>query len=99
MNDLIELYDVLDYNGNKTGLIRSRKEIHTRGFFHSVVDTWIATKEGKLLLQLRDKSIAIYIIFFIAKETYPDKWDISSAGHVDCGENVGDAICREAEVL
>lgn len=57
MNDLIELYDVLDYKGDKTGIIRARKEVHTRGFFHKVVDTWIATKEGKLLLQLRDKSI------------------------------------------
>lgn len=57
MSDSGELFDVLDHKGNKTGIIRTRKEIHSRGLFHRVVHTWIGSKNGKLLMQLRDKGI------------------------------------------
>lgn len=95
MSDSDELFDVLDYNGNATGLIRTRKEIHSRGLFHRVVHTWIGSKSGKLLLQLRDKGI-YFLNNVIEKETFPNKWDISSAGHVDAGETTEKAMCREA---
>lgn len=98
MDCLNELYDVIDVNGNETGILRSRDYIHKNGLFHKVVHTWICNKNGNILMQLRAKGI-LYYLKYLEKDNFPNKWDISSAGHIDAGESVDDAIIRECFVF
>lgn len=80
-----ELIDILDENGNKTGNIATRHEVHTKGLWHKVIVVAIINEDGKLLMQQRSKNV----------ETYPEKWDVSTAGHVSAGQTSIEAAMRE----
>lgn len=71
-----ELIDVLDENGNKTGKIATRKQVHEQGLWHRIIVVAIIDKDGQLLMQQRSKN----------KVKNPLKWDVSSAGHVSSGQ-------------
>ena len=72
----MERFDVLDENGARTGEICTREEAHSLGLWHGTAHVWIARPSAMLLLQKRSP----------AKDSYPGCWDISSAGHLDAGE-------------
>ena len=80
-----ELIDVLDENGNKTGEIVTRKQVHEKGLCHRVIVVAIIDKNGHLLMQQRTKN----------KELNPGKWDVSVAGHISSGQNSIEAAIRE----
>ena len=81
----MELIDVLDENGNKTGDIVDRKEVHKKGLWHRIILVAIIDKNNKMLIQQRSG----------LKESNPNKWDISVAGHVSSGQNSIEAAIRE----
>lgn len=81
-----ELIDVLDADGNPTGIARGKREVHRDGDWHRCAHVWVATSDGRLLLQRRA----------LAKESWPGLWDISVAGHISAGETAIDAAVREA---
>ncbi|CAI5481602.1 unnamed protein product [Closterium sp. Yama58-4] len=71
-----ELLDVLDDKGRPTGEALPRGEVHRRGLWHRSVQTWVFARRGaQLLLQRRAAH----------KESCPNMWDVSSAGHVTAG--------------
>jgi isopentenyl-diphosphate delta-isomerase type 1 len=72
----MELMDVLDENGNKTGIVKEKNEIYKEGLWHNAVHIWIINDNMELLVQKRNPK----------KETYPNLWAISVAGHVRAGE-------------
>lgn len=72
----MELIDVLDQDGNKTGETLRRSEIHRLGKWHKVVHVWIKNGTGDLLLQKRSMN----------KESDPGKWDVSAGGHITAGD-------------
>ena len=80
-----ELIDVLDENGVQIGKIETRKEIHKQGLWHRVILVAIIDKQGRMLMQQRAKY----------KEVNPNKWDISTAGHVSAGQTSKEAAIRE----
>lgn len=80
-----ELFDVLDKNGNKTGIQKTKKELHEQGLWHQAVHVWIFNSKGEMLLQKRAKD----------KDYWPDLWDISAAGHISAGETPEQAVIRE----
>ncbi len=80
----MELLDVLDENGKETGEIEDKDIIHKKGLYHKEVEVWIVNEEGKILIQKRAEN----------KKQAPNKWSIT-AGHVESGENVEDAMVRE----
>ena len=82
-----EYVDVLDQYGNRTGLIKTREQIHQNGDFHRVVHTWIYNDKNEILLQKRSQK----------KENHPGCWDISCAGHVHALESSLEALKREAK--
>ena len=82
-----ELIDVLDEDGNKTGIIETRKKVHQEGLYHRIVVIAIIDKNGNLLMQQRS----------IKKKTNPEKWDISVAGHVSSGQTSIQAAIREVK--
>lgn len=87
----LELLDVLDEEGNPTGVARERSLVHQNGDFHRTSHIWVARKkeEGKweVLLQKRSSS----------KEAYPGCYDCSAAGHVRAGGTCLEAAVRELE--
>lgn len=87
----MELFDVLNEDGSKTGIIKERGVAHREGSLHGTVHTWIVrenTKSGyDVLLQKRSAN----------KDSYPGCYDISSAGHIGAGDDPLSAAVREME--
>ena len=81
----METLDLLDADGNLTGRTKAKPEVHRDGDWHRSAHVWIATSDGRVLLQRRSP----------AKQSWPDLWDISVAGHVSAGETPVEAALRE----
>lgn len=81
----MELLDVLDENGNPTGLVEDRTEIYRKGLWHRSSHIWIINDNNELLVQKRNPE----------KKTFPNLWAISVAGHVDAGEDSLSTAIRE----
>ena len=47
----MEMIDILDENGIKTGKVLSRKEIHKKGFWHRAIVVAIINEKNEILLQ------------------------------------------------
>ncbi|MFI5271274.1 MAG: NUDIX domain-containing protein [Candidatus Saccharimonadales bacterium] len=75
---------VVDEN-NKPLRSEAIETVYNNSLIHRVVLIGIKNKKGEILLQKRGKDLV----------TYPGRWDISSAGHVDAGESYIDAAKRE----
>lgn len=83
-----ELIDVVDENGYPTGKIVDREFAHLNGIWHRTAHLWLARiKNGEIqvLLQKRSKD----------KESYPNCFDISSAGHIPAGDDYKISAIRE----
>ena len=80
-----ELIDITDKEGNFTGEVALKSEVHEKGLYHHTAHVWLYTKKGEILLQQRAKTKAIH----------PLLWDVSVAGHVDSGETIEQGALRE----
>lgn len=81
-----EIFPVVDESGQVTGKA-TRGECHGGSkLLHPVVHLHVFDREGRLYLQRRPDW----------KDIQPGKWDTAVGGHVDYGENVEDALRREA---
>lgn len=81
---IMELFDILDENGNPTGKTKERNAVHTDGDWHGSVHIWIF-RDNKTLLQKRSES----------KDSFPLCFDAACTGHIDAGENPVTAAVRE----
>jgi isopentenyl-diphosphate delta-isomerase len=82
-----EPIDVLDENGDPTGEVLMKSEVHSRSLWHPVVHLWIYNSDKKFLLQKRAPQ----------KLVWPNKWDVSVAGHMAAGETSEQALIKEAK--
>jgi len=82
-----EIIDVCDPNGNYTGQKLPRSEIHKNKLWHRTVHVQIFDFDKRTLFQLRSKD----------KDSFPNKLDISAAGHISSGEKIITAALRELE--
>ena len=82
-----EFLDVWDQNGTPTGRICNKDEVHQMGFFHPTVHVWFYTLTPTLLFQKRGAN----------KQTFPNFWDVSVAGHVAAGESIIEGALREVK--
>lgn len=81
----MELIDVLDEFGNPTGQVETKEEIYKKGLWHRSSHIWIENDNQELLVQKRNPN----------KQTFPNLWAISVAGHVDSGETSRQTAVRE----
>lgn len=85
----LELLDICGEDGTPTGLVKERSMVHRDGDLHRTVHIWVIRKreDGGLdvLLQKRSKD----------KDSYPGCYDISSAGHVQAGDDFESSALRE----
>lgn len=80
-----ELFPLVDESGNVIGKA-TRGECHDGSKrLHPVVHLHVFDAEGRLYLQQRP----------LWKDIQPGKWDTAVGGHVDYGEEIGDALYRE----
>ncbi len=82
----MEMFQLVDRDGNPAGQA-SREDAHGNPLLiHLVVHLHVLDAGGRLLLQRRA----------MTKDTNPGLWDTSVGGHVRAGEDVLDALRREA---
>jgi isopentenyldiphosphate isomerase len=81
--ELIEQYTP---NGEPMGIALPRSKIHREGIWHNTVTIWIILRPtGQLLIQKRSAT----------KDSCPNKWDASCAGHIPFGQSREEAAVRE----
>ena len=87
----MEMFDIIDKNGNPTGFIKERGVVHREGALHATSHIWIARKNDKsgfdILLQKRSSN----------KDSHPGCYDISSAGHIGAGDTPLNSALRELQ--
>ena len=87
----MELLDVRNMDGTKTGIVRERGVAHRDGSPHATSHIWVVRKNNEsghdLLLQKRSS----------CKDSNPGCYDISSAGHVAAGDEYLPSAVRELE--
>ena len=85
----LELFDICCPDGTPSGHVKERSMVHRQGDFHRTVHMWVIRRENdgrvQVLLQKRSKN----------KDAYPGCYDISSAGHVQAGDDFLPAALRE----
>ena len=86
----MELFDIVDEYGNPTGETIERGLAHKEGVRHRTAHIWIAREvNGKwqVLLQKRAQT----------KDSFPGRYDTSSAGHIQAGDEPLEAAIRELQ--
>jgi 16S rRNA (adenine1518-N6/adenine1519-N6)-dimethyltransferase len=81
-----ESFDVVDDINRVIGQA-PRAEVHARKLKHRAVHVFAFTPQGELLLQKRSH----------LKDSCPELWDSSAAGHLDVGESYVDCAGRELQ--
>lgn len=81
-----EIFPIVDADGMVIGSA-TRGECHNGSkLLHPVVHLHLFDGQGRLYLQQRP----------LWKDIQPGKWDTAVGGHIDFGEEVSAALCREA---
>ena len=87
----MEWLDIVDENGEPTGVVKERSEVHRDGDLHRTSHVWIVRDNAEggwdVLLQKRSKN----------KDSFPGCYDISSAGHIPAGDGYVASALRELE--
>lgn len=83
-NEFIELIEIVDEEGNYTGRILPREEIHNRNYLHNEVACFVINDNQEILLEKRSPN----------KRYSPNKYGLC-AGHVVFGESLKTALVRE----
>jgi isopentenyl-diphosphate delta-isomerase type 1 len=79
-----EFFDVVNERDEPVGRA-ARRDVHARGLLHRAVHVLVSDGSGRVFLQKRS----------MKKDTSPGRWDSSSSGHVDAGEDYDTAAVRE----
>lgn len=85
----LELFDLVNEDGTPTGHVKERSMVHRNGDLHRTVHMWAIRKRQDggvdVLLQKRSQN----------KDAYPGCYDISSAGHMNAGDDFETSAVRE----
>src|SRR5579864_5428492 len=79
-----EIFDIVNERDEVIGQA-PRKEVHARGLWHRAVHVLVFNAHGDVFLQKRS----------MLKDTAKGKWDSSSSGHLDTGEDYDTCAVRE----
>ena len=82
-----ELIDILTPDGKPTGRTALKSEAHQKGLYHATVHVWFYTDDKKIVLQKRAS----------IKKVFPNRWDVSVAGHIGAGEDEVSTAIREVK--
>ena len=82
-----ELIDIYNDKGITTGEVCLKSEAHKKGLLNASIHVWIFDKNTNILIQKRAAN----------KDSCPNLWDISVAGHISAGETPIISALREVE--
>ena len=86
----MEIFDIVDEYGNPTGETIERGLAHKEGVRHRTAHIWIAREVNgmwQVLLQKRAQT----------KDSFPRRYDTSSAGHIQAGDEPLESAIRELQ--
>ncbi|MDY5554140.1 MAG: NUDIX domain-containing protein [Blautia sp.] len=86
----MEILDIVDEYGQPVGETVEREKAHAQGIRHRTAHVWIVRQNGnytEVLLQRRS----------LKKDSFPGKYDTSSAGHIPAGDEPGESALRELQ--
>ena len=84
----MEYFDVCDAQGNPTGEIVARDVAHREGVRHRTAHVWVVRRvDGRWQVLLQKRSAE--------KDSFPGKYDTSSAGHIPAGDAPLESALRE----
>jgi isopentenyldiphosphate isomerase len=93
MERLEERIDLCDPRGRPTGRSRTRAEVHRDGDWHRSFHCWVVSPDrsgcSAIVLQRRAAT----------KDTWPNLWDVSVAGHYAAGEGIEGGLREIQEEL
>ena len=79
-----EIFDVVNEHDQVIGQ-QTRKEVHRQSLRHRAIHVLVFNERGQIFLQKRS----------MQKDTAAGKWDSSSSGHLDTGEQYDQCAIRE----
>jgi isopentenyldiphosphate isomerase len=86
---MTEMLDIYDDNLVHVG-VKEREAVHRDGDWHRVFHCWVIGRDAqgqpRIVVQLRAAE----------KDTFPNRFDVSAAGHYHAGESIRDGV-REVE--
>lgn len=84
----MEIFDIVDEKGIPTGETIERTQAHEKGVRHRTAHIWIVREQdGKAQLLLQKRSAE--------KDSFPERFDTSSAGHIQAGDEPEESAIRE----
>ena len=84
----MEMFDIVDENGNPIGEVIERRKAHAEGIRHRTAHIWIVReKKGRIQVLLQKRSAD--------KDSFPGRYDTSSAGHIKAGDEPLESALRE----
>ena len=84
----MEIFDVVDENGNPVGETVERGRAHAEGIRHRTAHIWIIREmDGRVQVFLQKRSAD--------KDSFPGRFDTSSAGHIQAGDEPRESALRE----
>ena len=84
----MEIFDIVDENGVPVGETVERGRAHAEGIRHRTAHIWIIReKDGRVQVLLQKRSAE--------KDSFPGRFDTSSAGHIQAGDEPRESALRE----
>ncbi len=85
---MVELWDILDKNGNVTGRVHERGKPMNKGEFHLEVCVWIENDNGEYLISQRSLN-----------KTFPNMWECTGGNAVAGDDSLTTALKEAKEEL
>lgn len=85
----MELLDILDENGNKTGRIIEREKVIRRNEYHLIVKVWMKNSKGEFLIAKRSPN----------KKILPNMWETTCGAVISCEDSLMAALRETKEEL
>ena len=84
----MEIFDIVDTEGYPTGQTVDRETAHREGIRHRTAHIWvIRERDGRYQVLLQKRSMN--------KDSFPGRYDTSSAGHIQAGDDILESALRE----
>lgn len=85
---MMEYFDIVDEKGMPTGEIVERGEAHKKGIRHRTAHIWVMRElDGRPQIMLQKRAMI--------KDSFPGRFDTSSAGHIQAGDEPLESAIRE----
>lgn len=84
----MELWDVYDKKGRKTGALKEKEADYLPGEYHLAVEAWVFNRRREILIQQRSWH----------REILPGKWSLTT-GRIIAGEDSGQGCVREDPLI